>query len=106
MKLFIDDERVPNYSVDKIARYSEEAIAWIQALGMPSFISFDHDLGFDFETGKLDTAMNVINWIIESWLDNQLDIPTDFAYHVHSQNPVGAANIKAKMDSFLKMARG
>lgn len=35
-------------------------------------------------------------------LDNELKFPKDFIYTVHSQNPVGGANIASKMDSFIK----
>lgn len=95
MKLFIDDERFPNYSVDFIARSSDEAIHWIIENGMPSFISFDHDLG-----GQ-DTAIPVINFIIDSALDHSLIIPEDFTFRVHSQNPIGKANIEGKLQKFL-----
>ena len=104
MKLFIDDERYPTYPVDKIARSSQEAIYWLEANGFPKFISFDHDLGMI--EGKPDTVMPFIDWFIEEWLLNRLDIPKDFEYRVHSQNIVGARNIAGKMESFLKMVRG
>ena len=35
-------------------------------------------------------------------MDNDLDILADFSYNVHSMNPVGAENIRAYMENFLK----
>jgi hypothetical protein len=107
MKLFIDDQREPTYAVDKIARTSQEAIDWIKEFGMPNFISFDHDLGWHLDGNRShdDTAMQVVDWIAKEWFMNRLDIPADFSYHVHSQNPVGVANIKRAMENLLKYAR-
>lgn len=68
--------------------------------GCPKFISFDHDLGGD------DTAMLVVNWMIDTDLDYANDgkrfIHDDFKFDVHSQNPVGARNIKETLNSYLK----
>ena len=97
MKLFIDDERYPPGEASnwQIVRSSAEAIAFIQLRGVPAFISFDHDLGGE------DTAMVFIRWLIEMDLDHPGSIPKNFAYDVHSQNPVGARNIRALLDNYL-----
>lgn len=94
-KLFIDDERFPANDGWTIARSSQEAIAMIIEYGMPYFISFDHDLGGE------DTAIRVIRWIIDSFLDGNLEIHPDFDFYVHSQNPIGAENIRKLMTGFL-----
>lgn len=95
-KLFIDDERYPvNESEWVIARSSEEAKYIVSTKGIPQFISYDHDLGGD------DTSMHFIRWLIERYLDG--DIKTfPVNYTVHSQNPVGARNIKALLDGFIE----
>lgn len=49
-----------------------------------------------------DTAMKVVHFIINSWLDKTLEIPKNFEYVVHSANPVGAENIRGAMDRFLQ----
>lgn len=95
MKLFIDDIRYPIDNSWTIARSSKEAIDLI-ASEFPLKISFDHDLGGD------DTAMQVVNYIINGVLDGVFQIPEDFEYTVHSANPVGAINIANKLNSFLK----
>ena len=95
-KLFIDDERFPVDDSWIIVRSSAEAIQVLKDLGMPSFISFDHDLGGD------DTSINFINYMIGCLLDNNINLPEDFDYYVHSQNPVGKQNIEGLMQSIIK----
>jgi hypothetical protein len=66
--------------------------------GVPSFISFDHDLGGP------DSAMIVVNWLIETDMDFDLQlIPQGFDFFVHSANPPGAANIEGKLRQYLKV---
>ena len=96
MRLYIDDIRNPKGEFDAVVRTSEEAINWMTFYGCPEFISFDHDLG------GTDTAMTVVKWMIENDLnENELFIPDNFTFFVHSANPVGAANIAGYLDSYL-----
>ena len=62
----------------------------------PAFISFDHDLG-DGANGA-----NFATWLINYMIDEGLKFPKNFDYFVHSQNPIGAANIRGKMDAAIK----
>lgn len=94
-KLFIDDERFPPDGEWVIARSSAEAIAIINAAGMPSFISFDHDLGGD------DTARRFIVWLTDQIVDEHLTLPPGFSFYVHSQNPIGAEWIRGTMDGLI-----
>lgn len=95
MKLFIDDLRNAPDSSWIIARTSNDANDIITRIGIPNHISFDHDLGGD------DTAICVVNFIIEAVLDGLLRFPENFTFNVHSANPVGAANITGKMNGIL-----
>lgn len=90
MKLFIDDERFPVNDDWTIVRTSEEAIEFTKKNGIPSLISFDHDLGKD------DTSIIFLNWLIDRVLDREYTIPDDFNWVIHSQNPIGAKNIENK----------
>jgi len=101
--LYIDDERIPSDKellrkdvVFVIARTEWQAIAFIERYGIPNEIRFDHDLGDGGE------SINVVNWMIDSVLNNELSFPIKFEYSVHSQNPVGAENIKGKMNGILR----
>lgn len=95
-RLFIDDERFPISPDWFVARTSGQAIEAVKMYGLPQEIAFDHDLGED------DTSVVFLNYLECYMLDNELKFPKDFIYTIHSQNPVGAANITSKMDSFIK----
>lgn len=70
----------------------------ISTNGCPTFISFDHDLGEDKETG-----MDLVKWMVELDLDSEGKfIPEDFDFQVHSANPIGKKNIESLLSSYLK----
>ena len=99
--LFIDDERMPPEDGQAwvVVRSSKEAKDVIVANGVPKFISFDHDLGGD------DTAMRFVYFLIDSYCMGFIDtFPIE--YYVHSQNPIGAANIRGLMNSFIREING
>lgn len=93
--LFIDDEREPVRADYLVVRSSAAAIETVLQRGMPVDISFDHDLGGD------DTTMRFLLWLTDQLLDEKLQFPGGFCFSVHSQNPVGARNIKERMQSLL-----
>jgi hypothetical protein len=96
-RLFIDDERMPIREDEWfIARDYQEACWEVSQLGLPVYISFDHDLG------QGPTGAEFIDWLIEHMLDEGLKFPANFDYYVHSQNTIGAANIRSKMDGAIK----
>lgn len=98
MRMFIDDERFPPDDGNEwlICRSSRDAISHMED-GCPAFISFDHDLGGE------DTAMQVVDWMINIDLNFQgRFIPADFDFYVHSQNSVGRENIELKLRRYLR----
>lgn len=103
--LFIDDERFPPDYVDgqhigegwNIARDMLRVQDFVLANGIPNYISFDHDLGEDRATGYA-----IAKWLVNMHLDGVATFPADFKYYVHSQNPVGKANIEGLLDPFLE----
>ena len=95
-QLFIDDERYPPSKGEwVIVRSSAEAIQYVTDHGMPSFISFDHDLG------GTDNAMIFVHWLVESHIDGKFDNFLPMGFDVHSQNPVGAKNIRGLLLGYL-----
>lgn len=95
-KLFLDDERWPVNEDDWfIVRDFNGVCDLVAEMGFPSYVSFDHDLG----SGP--TGNDVAQWLIDYLLDHNLRFPKGFDYYVHSQNPIGAANIRSKMDSAI-----
>lgn len=98
--LFLDDERFPPQKVPVgewiIARSLDEVKHVIQKHGFPAFVSFDHDLG------EGPTGMDVAKYLVDLDMDQKL-MPADFSYYVHSQNPIGAANIRGYLDGYLRI---
>jgi len=99
--LFLDDERLPPEAMIydyKIARSVDEAIELIKNHGcIPSYISFDHDLGDNTETGY-DFTKILVNYD----LDGAYELPIGFSYFVHSQNPIGKKNIETILNNYLE----
>ena len=111
MKLFLDDIRNP-YDVFKvIVRDYHQFIDAINKFGLPTHISFDHDLSYDAylsenQEGDIDyenleekTGYDACKWLCEYCLENNLSIPE---YYVHSANPVGKKNIEMYLENFKK----
>lgn len=95
-KLFLDDEREPIGDGWVIARTAEAAQSLVVRYGLPRFISFDHDLGDGLNGSEF------VTWLINHMLTAGDKFPADFSYMIHSQNPIGAGNIRGKMDAAIK----
>lgn len=102
MKLFLDDERYPTdlYPEDDdwiLIRNVPDMRWYIRTYGLPTEMSLDHDLGPGKETGY-----DFVKWFV-----NDILIDGDVSYQhigfrVHSMNPVGAKNMQAYWDNFLR----
>lgn len=97
--LFLDDERFPPLDGRAwlIARTVEQAQTTIRVLGWPSYISFDHDLGPGEATG-----FDFAKWLVESAMDGEPAFPEGWGFFIHSQNPVGKANIDGLIIAYLR----
>lgn len=93
IKLYLDDLR-PTPEGHVCCRTAEEALVLIEQ-GIVEFISFDHDLGTE-KTGY-DVAKQIEEWVVYG----KIPMPR---WHVHSANPVGAANITTAMRSAERFA--
>ena len=99
--LYLDDCRNPKDGRPwTIARTITEAKELIMNQGVPSFISFDHDIDDD------GTGMDFARWLTEMDLDGTIDIGPNFNYYVHSANPEGSKNIDGLMKNYLQFKRG
>jgi hypothetical protein len=109
--LFLDDIRFPEqvrynygpYKHIRIARNYEDAVWMVQQYGLPTFISFDHDLAHEHygkEHGER-TGYSFAQWFCAHVIGNNLALPPNFSYYVHSMNPVGAERIRECMKRFL-----
>lgn len=97
-RLFLDDERFPPGDGEgwDIVRSVDEACAWVEANGFPSYVSFDNDLGEGAREG-----WQFAQWLIDRDLDRG-DMPEDFDFYVHSRNPVRQADIEARLRRYLE----
>ena len=102
MKIFIDDLRpLPDDSYILLRSY-DEAVNYVKQNGIPSFISFDHDLGIDENDNLLPSGYDFAKWLVEMDMENLYTFPDDFSFYVHSANPVGKANIETYLNNYLK----
>ncbi|WP_454966923.1 cyclic-phosphate processing receiver domain-containing protein [Capnocytophaga leadbetteri] len=92
MKLYLDDLRTTPEGFERVYSY-EEFVSYLEHYGLPDFISFDHDLGEGL------SGYDCAKYLVDYCLDRQLALP-DFV--VHSQNPVGKANIEQLLANFKK----
>jgi hypothetical protein len=117
--LFIDDERnledvtwAPWQVREKyrneewvVARSYGDAMIEILNRGFPKFVSFDHDLGDEIKYTGYDLAKQLVeNDIISGDKESRREYKfcVGFDFYVHSQNPVGKANIEAYLNNYLK----
>lgn len=95
--LFLDDDRYP-VDLDKydwkIARNVDDAMWYVRNYGLPAYMSLDHDLG----AGRL-TGHDFIKMLVSHLIDSDQS-PKAISCFVHSQNPVGAANIQGYWANF------
>ena len=106
MRIFIDDERMPAKGGKPwtIIRSWKEWIEFSEVLKtskrkeLPNHVSFDHDLG---DTMFNMTGLDIAKDMIELDMDEELTFPKDFTWVVHSQNPVGAENIKMLLKGYF-----
>ena len=95
-KLFIDDERFPAQSDWTIARSSNDAKWYLMNKGCPSEMALDHDLGEE------DTVMVFLKWFEESLHLKLQELPSDFKWSIHSQNPIGRESTRLFMEDLVR----
>ena len=76
----------------------------VLARGFPKYVSFDHDLGHEKYTGFDFAKQLVENDIISGNRESRQSyrFAPDFAFYVHSKNPIGKANIEGLLNNYMK----
>lgn len=132
--LFLDDFRYPvdvgNYinpvELRQLYRKEEwvivrnypEFVQKIKELGIPSIISFDHDLADghyhksfmnqdsiqyedyrEFEDDFNKTGYHCAKWLLEQLSEANLPLPICY---IHSMNPIGSDNIRSLLNQYVK----
>jgi len=101
---------IPNEQWTVVRSYSD-FVEVVNKLGLPMFVSFDHDLGlshyghglngddipYDSYTEK--TGYDAAKWLVDYCMKNGVKHPL---YVVHSMNPVGKQNIISYVESYNK----
>lgn len=110
--LFIDDERWPSdvnwaswYGIRDewtVARTWGETRTLIDTYGVPSFISFDHDLG---DEQVCLNGYEIAQQLVEKDMNGEWQIPPDFDFEAHSQNVCGDENIRSLLNNYLRFKR-
>lgn len=106
-KMFLDDERMPAGDPTEwvICRNMAEVCAAITRHGcMPSFVSFDHDLGDRFaviDGMPTGDGLDVAKYLCSLDQNTDARFPAGFSWYAHTQNPVGRDNINGYMQSYM-----
>lgn len=135
-KLFLDDFRIPamctHYMLRRIGfqntiyldidwvivKNYDEFVDYIKVNGLPTLISFDHDLSDEHYSGEVDastwddyylledremTGYDCAKWLVDycDKTNNQLPL-----YVVHSMNLVGTQNIIRYLENYKKSLNG
>jgi hypothetical protein len=95
MKLWLDDIR-PAPEGWWAAKTAEQAIRMLDT-GMVDEMSFDHDLG------ESEDAHSVVCWIEKAVAVSPFEPPSVMV--VHSDNPVGAARLRAAIESIRRIVK-
>jgi len=107
-KLFLDDIRTvemvyPESEVDNfdVVRTFDDFVRYIKENGLPSFISFDNDLGLDNNGQVAKDGYAAVKWLVfESGLDLE-----ELKYYVHSANPVASEQIRGLLENYIKFLK-
>jgi len=70
----------------------------IQENGLPSFISFDNDLGEDENGELLPDGYACAKWLV---FESGLDL-SELRFYVHSANPVAKVQIESLLSNYLR----
>jgi hypothetical protein len=104
-KLYLDDLRYPSDKSYTIARSVKDTQKLVNIFGVPTFISFDHDLGVDTKGELLLCGYDFVKWLVQMDMDGLIDLDVKFTFEVHSKNPVGAENIRRYLEQYLNQKR-
>lgn len=95
--LWLDDQLADPNAIDRHtprgfigAASTAEAIALVISLGVPDYMSLDHDLSQE------DRSMDFLKWLSSNYTDSPPK------YDVHSANPIGRDNIISFMESWIR----
>lgn len=115
--LFLDDVRDPKEvtwvilpkTTWIVVRNYKSFESTVLTMGMPSFVTYDHDLNdvhyghglkgddIPYDSYKEKTGYDAAKWLVDYCMKKGVKHPP---YMVHSMNPVGKSNIISYVDSY------
>lgn len=113
--IFLDDIRLPSdlsYYIPKeeitpylltnwtIIRNYQDFVTYISKNGIPSIISFDHDLGINLDNTEAESGYDAVKYIVDLIIEQEHRVLPKVL--CHSQNPVGKTNILSYWNNFMK----
>ncbi len=98
MRLYLDDIRPTPEGFSHTVRSYEDFVYFIKTRGLPSFISFDNDLGCDENEVVLPDGYACAKWLV---YESELDL-TALNFKVHSANPVARVQIESLLNNYIK----
>ena len=104
-KLFLDDirnvdmvyENLTNADFIIVRSYSD-FVEYISENGLPSFISFDNDLGSNENGEVLPDGYDAVKWLVYK---SNLDL-RELKYNVHSANPIASIQIDSLLKNYIE----
>jgi hypothetical protein len=105
--LFLDDIRTVDMVYGDtetefvVVRSYVEFIRHVGRNGVPGYISFDNDLGEDYNGRIARDGYACAKWLV---YESGLDL-TGLRFHVHSANPVAKEQIKGLLNNYLKFIK-
>jgi hypothetical protein len=130
VKLFLDDERTPEQVTWVelplgpwiVVRSYDEFVRTIERDGLPTHISWDHDLGLEhyqayekavgelvpaplpYDSFREKTGYHCARWLVDYCMEHGwLALPE---YTIHSMNVIGEANIEALFRAYERNREG
>ncbi len=104
-QLFLDDIRTirmvyPHQKEEDfiVVRTYDAFVHYIQVHGLPTFISFDNDLGLDDAGNVAPDGYAAAKWLV---YESNLDLKP-LTFKVHSANPVAAEQIRGLLQNYLR----
>lgn len=87
-----------NFDITWIKSY-KEFVKFVDKNGLPSNVSFDHDLGDIEDPNNEKTGYDCAKYIVDYCMDNDRDIPN---YRIQSDNGPGRENIDKYLQNYHK----
>jgi hypothetical protein len=83
-----------------VIRNYQDFVDYISKNGIPSIISFDHDLGLNVDSTEAESGYDAVKYIVDFILEQEHPVLPQVLSH--SQNLVGKTNILSYWHNFIK----